>query len=510
MAASRGLLGLLLALVLGQALWLAFSNLDERPFSRRSEARTAVAAREMMAGDDFVIPRVNGQPRLQKPPLYYWQIIAADDGDGRVSHREARLPSVVNALLLVVLVAGFAYRLPRGNGAAAPTERLMTALLAAAVLVTMPGFFVKMRNAEAESLLAVSVFAVVMVLSRRLRRLDRGSLPAAFLLSGAGFLAKGPIILAFAWPAYLLVRGRAVLAEFPALLAGLALMAVVASPWFIAVILRVGGIDVFLSELAMRFGDTAPHQAPWHYYFTELFSSAFPWSVLLPFALYTAWCRRNEPALAQLFWTVVLGFAFLTVLQTKQTHYLMPLYAPAAVLVTEYLRDSGFDEQSTRNRMAWFLTLAIQLMLLVAIAALFAMAVLEEDWPLLGRTGIWMSVGLVLLGSARVRRPPWLAAWSAGAVVIVLWFLVAYLVPVNRLKEDQAPFIAGLAPTVEAGKLHANFTDERVVYYLGRPLPELAVGGPGPGTGYRGLLLSEGKACRPVFRCRLSRVTTAS
>src|SRR6201993_5580762 len=42
------------------------------PLIDRDEPRFAEASREMRQSGDFVIPRVNGEYRFDKPPLIYW------------------------------------------------------------------------------------------------------------------------------------------------------------------------------------------------------------------------------------------------------------------------------------------------------------------------------------------------------------------------------------------------------------------------------------------------------
>ena len=53
-------------LLLGAALWT--------PMSRTQEARVLATGREMIEADwgGWLIPHLNGQPRLEKPPLAYW------------------------------------------------------------------------------------------------------------------------------------------------------------------------------------------------------------------------------------------------------------------------------------------------------------------------------------------------------------------------------------------------------------------------------------------------------
>ena len=52
-------------------------NLGDRPIYKIQEVRIAETAREMLASGDWVVPRYNGELRLQKPPLPYWLTAAS-------------------------------------------------------------------------------------------------------------------------------------------------------------------------------------------------------------------------------------------------------------------------------------------------------------------------------------------------------------------------------------------------------------------------------------------------
>ena len=68
------------------------------------EPRYAAIARDMATGDDWVTPRLHGQPWLEKPILYYWGAAVGyrlfDD-----SELAARLPSALSALAALLALA---------------------------------------------------------------------------------------------------------------------------------------------------------------------------------------------------------------------------------------------------------------------------------------------------------------------------------------------------------------------------------------------------------------------
>ena len=77
------------------------------------EPRYAQVAREMLARHDWITPTLGGKPWLEKPALYYWQTMLAYSVFG-VSDWAARLPSAVDATLMVVAVYLFLRRFRAG------------------------------------------------------------------------------------------------------------------------------------------------------------------------------------------------------------------------------------------------------------------------------------------------------------------------------------------------------------------------------------------------------------
>src|ERR1700687_3667102 len=86
-----------LLFLFGAALLYSLGNWS-LPLIDRDEPRFAEASREMRQSGDFLLPRLNGEYRFDKPPLIYWcQVMAFEIlGD---SDFAARLPSVIFAAL---------------------------------------------------------------------------------------------------------------------------------------------------------------------------------------------------------------------------------------------------------------------------------------------------------------------------------------------------------------------------------------------------------------------------
>lgn len=93
-------------LLAGFCAFLFFYGLNQFGLIGADEPRYAQVAREMLQRHDLITPVLNGRPWLEKPPLYYWQAMLAYSIFG-VSDWAARLPSALDATLLVLAVYFF-------------------------------------------------------------------------------------------------------------------------------------------------------------------------------------------------------------------------------------------------------------------------------------------------------------------------------------------------------------------------------------------------------------------
>src|SRR5436190_11483340 len=116
-------------LLAGFCGFLFFFGLAHFGLVGADEPRYAQIAREMLVRHDWITPTLDGRPWLEKPALYYWQAMLAYHIFG-VSDSAARLPSAIDATLMIFAVYYFLRRLRPGfelDGA------LMTASLAGVI-----------------------------------------------------------------------------------------------------------------------------------------------------------------------------------------------------------------------------------------------------------------------------------------------------------------------------------------------------------------------------------------
>src|SRR6184192_2607717 len=93
----------LLVILIALAALLHVATIGSGDLYSETEGQYAGAAREMVASHNWLLPTNNGIPRLQKPPLLYWLIIASYKILG-VNEAAARLPVALAVVATVALI----------------------------------------------------------------------------------------------------------------------------------------------------------------------------------------------------------------------------------------------------------------------------------------------------------------------------------------------------------------------------------------------------------------------
>ena len=93
----------LLVILIALAALLHVATVGTGDLYSETEGQYAGAAREMVASNNWLLPTNNGIPRLQKPPLLYWVIIASYKILG-VNEAAARLPIALAVVATVALI----------------------------------------------------------------------------------------------------------------------------------------------------------------------------------------------------------------------------------------------------------------------------------------------------------------------------------------------------------------------------------------------------------------------
>ena len=246
-------------LTLAVLLW----QLGALPLLSENEGRRAAVIQTMHASGDWLVPRLNGEVYVDKPPLHYWLGLAVAHLRGAADAWAVRLPSALAALaLLAGLHAAVRRQTPSASWAAT---------FAVLALLCNVGFSMFGRRAEIDMLFAALAGGAWLAAShwlltdRRRRWLD-----LAYALLGLALLTKGPVALLF-FPApllghYLFHRQRAAL-EALGHWRGWALALLIALPWYAVVTAKLGAAvwaPVAATDLAGKAYGMA-FDPPWDY-----------------------------------------------------------------------------------------------------------------------------------------------------------------------------------------------------------------------------------------------------
>lgn len=313
------------------------------------EPRYAQVAREMLARHDWITPTLGGKTWLEKPPLYYWQAMLAYSVFG-VSDWAARLPSAVDATLMVVTIYFFLRRFRPGF----PLDGALMTASAAGVI----GFA---RAASTDMPLAAT-FTIALLAWYAWYETDAKPYLALFYAFLAfGTLAKGPVAPLLA--AIIVVIFAVGKSDYQLLrrtlwVPGALLFCVLALPWYIAVQLKNPEFfRVFLLQHNLaRFGTNQYHHPAAFWYFVPVvLLGLVPWTVFVMASLVEnlrAWWAeraamfRSEDALnAFLVIWLISPAVFFSFSQSKLPGYIVPALPAGTLLLAEYVRRRISDDE---------------------------------------------------------------------------------------------------------------------------------------------------------------------
>ena len=410
-------------------VWLVSGTVGHDPW--KTDDALHLGAAFGMAGGDWLVPRIAGDPWLVTPPLYHWVAAACGKALGWLLpwHDAARLASALFGALLLLALSRTAERL---HGASA-------ALAAPLLAIGTLGLLVPLHEAQ-PAVAGIAGFALSLrgLALWRQRAAAGGALFGAglatsFLASGLNGVALGVItgLLLLLHPAW---RARGSLLAWPAatvVTLGLSL------PWPMLLWQKspiLFGIwwQAELASFTPPGGFSRDH--------LELLAWA-AWPVL-PLALWSLWLERRRPLTAETFLPLVATLAGLITfaIDAPKPTALLPALVPLTLLGAAC---AGRLRRGAASAFDWFgmmtFTLAAALIWLGGIAMFTgeparvaknfskpAPGFVADPSPLAILLAIAVSVAWLAV-MLRTPRTPWRAAarWSVG--LTTMWVLLTLL-----------------------------------------------------------------------------------
>lgn len=296
------------------------------------ESRNIIAAREMVYDGHWLIPTMNGELRLEKPPLPTWITAVAEmiSSDNIALQRGM---AGMAALLLVLYFWLFAKRVLR-------VEPLIPTLL----LCTCYNVILMGRTASwdiyCHAFMMGGIFHLAIALKGQAVAWRHFLLSGVF--TGLSLLSKGPVSLyALFLPflvSYCLLYRPSLKGKGMALVA-MVVVALVTGVWWY-VYIHLAHADALSAVMRKESGSWINHNVrPWWYYW-KFFLEAGVWSLLLLTAIILPLAdkrrRKSRRWLFPLLW-MLLSLLLLSLMPEKKSRYLLPLLIPAAYVMGEMM-----------------------------------------------------------------------------------------------------------------------------------------------------------------------------
>ena len=380
---------------LGQNRWLIAAivvvvfglgfRIGSYPLMDPDEGRNAEIAREMAESNNYVVPRLNGLPYLDKPVLYFAATAATMEALGH-SEFAARLPSLLFTLATLMLVGWF------GHTRVAPWAGAIAVAATGATPLTLAFARTVIFDSALTFFVVLSIFSFYSAAEfprGQTSSSDRGR--AAWWTSlgwlglALGVLTKGPIAIGLPLMVVLPYLGWRRRWDVLWDAVGVLLFVAVLLPWLLAMSRVVPDFLEYalITETVKRFAtDELQRSEPLWYFLPIVVAGALPWSLVA-----IAGWKKGRPSrdasgrwdrrLVLLCLWILVPLVFFSLSQSKRPQYLLPLMPAIGLLVA--LLWSGASNRAFGARGAGLALSATGLTLLFARPIVGALLALEPD-----------------------------------------------------------------------------------------------------------------------------------
>jgi len=357
---------LLYATFIGSIL-IYFWSIWAIPTLSHNEARRMIVVQEMLTRHNWLIPTINNEIYIEKPPLFYWLAIPFVLLFRSTAEWVIRLPSALSAFALTWLLFFHVRRY---------FDR-WSALFSALLLTTSFYFSESARVAELPMVLTACCCCALLFYFDCLQNNEKKRyLYLAYIFMGLAFLTKGPVSLIF------ILCPILVFGFFPKnrhaikgliFLPGWTVFILIAFPWYLYVIFSLGKgplEGVIQRDIFHKIVGTSD-SAPFYQYILVLIGSFSPWVLVL--------FHRTKSQFKRLFTerdTAYFAFSFtvpmiiMSLFSARESNYIVPVLPVTAVFIGIWVKDY-FNHIYKAGRHKLFRRLAWGIVLFMAFPFLY-------------------------------------------------------------------------------------------------------------------------------------------
>jgi 4-amino-4-deoxy-L-arabinose transferase-like glycosyltransferase len=456
-------------------------------FWDHSESRYAAIAAAMVRSGDWFTPHLFGVPYLEKPPLSYWLTATSFSVLG-LTEFAGRLPLAVCALAGAGAIFLLGWR----------RIGWKTGLLAAIVLSVSPEYFASARFLATDMSLACFMTLSLTSFFLATTSEKKWLYPLFYVFAALATMSKGIVGIflptAIVGVYILLTRQWHLLREMrPAL--GTLIFLCIATPWFILMQSRYPQFYHFfvVEQHFQRFlSPNAVHNHSMAYFIPVLFGGFFPWSLMLPAALWRRHVQGAGQENLHLFlwvWFAVV-FVFFSISSGKLASYILPAFPPVALLVAHLwtgCSDKNAGVTTCRGLRLMASLTAVVLLVTAAAMLIFGPEYVLEDARVPLHEVKWLfttgalamaagSLGLLLLAA---RRKGLLMVYLLSGVNVLVLFLMVAATNIIAPYTNAKPVIEAVMKRLRPGDRVAIYSAHVYSLEVYLPCQPMIINGPG-------------------------------
>ena len=324
---------LVFALFVGISLFFCFANLGAHKLERWDEATNVIVATDLSETGDVFSMTLDGEPFFEKPPVWYFltSVVVRIFG---MDLAFFRLISAISGFGTIMLVFGLGYK--KIGFSAGIISGLV--LISSRQLFSVNENVFSTHNFRSADLDSLFIFLILLSFVFIWKSWSKKSLVLSGIIAGLAFLTKGPLaILPLAIIILFQIRNNKSWKDLYFLLVPFLIVII---PWHLIMVLIHGGefISEYLGYHLLNRASVAleGHSNSFFYYFELLFNPKLFFSGLfLIISMIQIYRDRllKKFFYFSIFFGIIFIFGIITLVQTKLSWYILPLYPFAALSI---------------------------------------------------------------------------------------------------------------------------------------------------------------------------------